>query len=126
MFEALAASPAMLETFTQHSHHYNSSIIFTTQNYFAPSKDRTLIRQTNYKIIFNDPSDQTLIRNISSKIGSPKFLNLCFKRLQELFPAEKYLYLLIDSSKESQLSQMQVRSNIFPVDGKVKPICFFE
>lgn len=49
---------SMEEVFSQNSHHYNFSIVFTSQNFFSSSKNLTIVRQTTYKIIFNDLSDQ--------------------------------------------------------------------
>lgn len=108
--------PFMEETFSQNSHHHNLSIIFTTQNYFASSKNRTIIRQTNYKIIFNDPSDKTLMRNISCQISGsmPQFLSKCFKTLEEVYPKDNFTYVLIDSNAMSSLKKFQVRTKITP------------
>jgi adenosyl cobinamide kinase/adenosyl cobinamide phosphate guanylyltransferase len=120
--------PMMEEVFSQNSHHQNLSIIFTTQNYFASSKNRTIIRQTNYKIIFNDPSDKTLMRNISCQISGsmPQFLSRCFKTLEEFYPKDNFSYILIDSNAVSPLKKFQVRSKILPEsDGKIRPVCFF-
>ena len=108
--------PLMEETFSQNSHHQNLSIIFTTQNYFASSKNRTIIRQTNYKIIFNDPSDKTLMRNISCQISGlmPQFLSKCFKTLEDFYPKDNFSYILIDSNAMSSLKKFQVRTKIIP------------
>lgn len=118
----------MEETFSQNSHHHNLSIIFTSQNYFASSKNRTIIRQTTYKIIFNDPSDKTLMRNISCQISPsmPQFLSRCFKTLEQYFPEDQHSYILIDSHYQSPLKKLNVRSKVLPSsDNKIRPICFF-
>lgn len=120
--------PLMEETFSQNSHHHNLSIIFTTQNYFASSKNRTIIRQTNYKIIFNDPADKNLMRNISCKISGsmPGFLTKCFRTLEEIYPNDNFSYILIDSNAVSPLKKFQIRTRILPdTDGKIRPVCFF-
>jgi hypothetical protein len=128
MFELILDSEVMINTFSQYSHHYNCSIIFTTQNYFAPSKQKTIVRQCNYKVFFNDRADQILIRNISCQITPtrPQFLSQCFKNLEQFFPNENYLYILIDSSKQSLLKKLPFRSKIFPdSDGIIRQVCFF-
>ena len=35
----------MEELFTQSSHHYSNSVIYTSQNYFNSKKDQTIIRE---------------------------------------------------------------------------------
>jgi len=126
--DQIFGNQAMEDVFSQNSHHYNISIIFTTQNYFSTSRNLTIVRQTNYKIIFNDISDKTLLRNISCKISPsmPSFLSKCFKTLEEFFPEDNYPYILIDSNPESSMKKLAYRSNILPgPDKKIRPICFF-
>jgi len=126
--DQIFGNPIMEDVFSQNSHHYNCSIIFTSQNYFSSSKNLTIVRQTNYKIIFNDISDKTLLRNISCKIAPsmPSFLSKCFKTLEQYFPTDNYHYILIDSNPESPMKKLAFRSKILPgSDNIIRPICFF-
>jgi hypothetical protein len=46
-------SSEMAELFSVHVHHYNISVIFTLQNFFAPSRyGRTIARNLHYKVFF--------------------------------------------------------------------------
>ena len=116
------------EEFMAHdSHHFNVSVFFTLQNYFGSSKSKTVIRQTTYKILFNDPADHTLMRNISCQISpqTPQFLTNCFQTLEQKFEHYQH-YLLIDSHPKSAMKQLTVRSKIFPdQNNQITPICFF-
>ncbi len=123
---AILNSPNMEDFFTQISHHYNCSIFFTMQNYYSSGRSKTILRQCTYKIIFNDPGDRILIRNISCTVSpNSQFLSKCFTMLEERFPTDLH-YLLIDTNPISPMKQMVVRSQIFPnTSGEIVPICFF-
>lgn len=119
---------AYMEQFFSHdSHHYNCSVFFTLQNYYSSSKSKTVLRQTTYKILFNDPGDHILMRNISCQIAptKPQFLTTCFQNLQPRFEDQQH-YILIDSHPKSEMKQMPVRTKIFPDESnQITPICFF-
>lgn len=121
--------PFMEEVFREHSHHFNLSLIFTSQNYFGSSKNQTIRRNCTYKFIFNDRADKTLMRNISLQIcpSYSSFLSHCFKKLEKLFPNEKHAYVLIDSTPTTEMSRFTVRSHVLPdeITKKITPICFF-
>lgn len=119
---------AMEEMFTMHSHHHGVSIIFTSQNYFNSSKSKTIIRQCTYKVIFNQPTDSILLRNIGGQIkpNNPGFLLKIFEKLDSYFPDDNYKYILIDGNPSSALKNMNVRTHIFPnSDGVITPLTFF-
>jgi hypothetical protein len=121
--------PRMADTFSKSSHHHSLSIIFTLQNYFHTAKNLTIVRQCSYQVIFDNPSDKTLLRNISCKItpSLPQFLTKCFKILEHYFPDDDFLYILIDSKKKSPMKKLRIRSKVLPgPDGKIRPICFLE
>ena len=122
----LLNSPFMETFFCATSHHFNNSIFFTLQNYYSSSRSKTILRQCIYKIIFNDPGDRILIRNISCAVSpNAQFLSKCFKMLEQKFPSDLH-YLLIDTNPRSAMKQMVVRSRIFPnSSNQIKPICFF-
>jgi len=121
-------TPFMEDLFIQHSHHQNCSVIFTTQNYFESSKNKTIIRQCNYKVIFQSPSDMVLLRHISCQIkpDDANFLSRIFEKLENLFPDDSYRYVLIDGEPKSPMKNMRVRTHIFRnSDGVINPLCFF-
>ena len=122
----LLNSPNMEDFFTQDSHHYNCSIFFTLQNYYSSGRSKTILRQCVYKIIFNDPGDRILIRNISCTVApNAQFLSKCFQMLEQRFPSDLH-YLLIDTNPRSAMKQMVVQSQIFPNESnEIIPICFF-
>lgn len=121
-------SPFMEEVFIQHSHHSSCSLIFTTQNFFNSGKTKTIIRQCNYKVIFNSPADQVILRHISCQLkpDQPNFLINVFQTLDQLFPADDYKYILIDGEPKSKMKKLRIRTHIFPNnDNVIEPICFF-
>lgn len=127
LMHLIFSSPFMEDLFIQHSHHSSCSLIFTTQNFFNTCKTKTIIRQCNYKVIFNSPSDQIILRHISCQLkpDNPNFLINVFQTLEKLFPEDDYKYVLIDGEPKSRMKQLRIRTHIFPnVDGKIEPICF--
>lgn len=122
-------NPFIEELFCQLSHHNSCSIIYTTQNFFSSSRTKTIMRNTNYKVLFKDRSDKLSMRNIGIQIAPemPNFLNFCFKELEKFFPHDVYRYILIDSHSQSPLQHFFVRSHIFPdkTSNKIRPVCFF-
>lgn len=124
---SLLNSADIEDFFTHDSHHYNCSVFFTLQNFYSSSRSKTIVRQSIYKVIFNDPGDKTLMRNISCLIAptNPQFLSKCFQNLDSRFPDEQN-YLLIDTNPKSVMKQMFVRAKIFPnKNNEIEPICFF-
>ena len=60
-------SPFVEQMFIQHSHHNKASIVFTSQNYFNSGR-KTIIRNCNYRVFFQDPTDDVTLRNVSSQL----------------------------------------------------------
>jgi hypothetical protein len=126
--QQIFASTFMEEVFIQHSHHGSCSLIFTTQNFFNTGKTKTIIRQCNYKVIFNSPSDQIILRHISCQLkpDQPNFLINVFQTLEELFPSDDYKYILIDGEPKSKMKKLRIRTHIFPNNNNViEPVVFF-
>lgn len=118
--------PRMTTLFTQLSHHNSISIIFTTQNYFETGNSKTIVRNCTAKVIFNDPMDKVLIRNIAAGCSNSDFLFNCFSTLEHFFPEETHPYILIDGVSGKHMKRMMFRSHIFPDENnEIKPICFF-
>ena len=126
----ILASNFMERVFSQDSHHQSVSVIFTGQNYFeAPGKSKTSVRQCNYNVLFDSVMDKSMLNTIGCRInpGQPSILNDAFAKLKKTFPTDKHRYLLIDGDPYSSMSDMPVRTHIFPdpVTGEIEPICFF-
>jgi len=60
-------NPFITEMFIQHSHHSSASIIFSSQNYFI-NGPLTIKQNCNYKVFFQDPSDDRVLRTVSSQL----------------------------------------------------------
>lgn len=118
-----------METFfTNEAHGWNTSILYTLQNYFPLKKDLTIVRQTCYKVIFNDVSDKTYLSTISQRIsGRSNFLKECFLKLKKSAPDQRYNYIMVDSHPGSDLTHRHlfIKTNIFPSnDKKIRPLFF--
>ena len=105
-----------------------STLIFR-QNFYASSKfGKTLQRNVNYRVFFYNRLDLTELRHISLQItpNNSTFLQSCFNFLTDSFPNHSN-YVLVDGHYRSKMSQMMVRSNIFPdpESGEIRPIIFF-
>jgi len=128
MMQQIFTSRFMEDVFIQHSHHSSCSIIFTSQNFFSNSKDKTIVRQCNYKIIFQSPSDLVLLRHISCQLkpDDSNFLIKIFDSLEKLFPHDDFKYVLVDGEPRSKMKQLRVRTHILPnSEGRIEPLCFF-
>lgn len=114
--------------FTNEAHGWNTSIIYTLQNYFPLKKDLTIVRQTSYKVIFNDVSDKTYLATISQRIsGRSNFLKESFLKLKKCAPDQRYNYIMVDSHPNSDLTHRNlfIKTNIFPgKEKKIRPIFF--
>ena len=120
--------PQMADLFTRLSRHNSVSLVFTTQNYFDSGHSKTIVRQCNVQIIFENPMDKVLTRSIGNTIvpKQPDFLNNCFDSLRHFFPQEKFPYILIDGNSNKNMNGIMFRSRIFPDQANdIKPICFF-
>ena len=120
--------PLMTDLFTRLSRHNSVSLVCTTQNYFDSGNSKTIVRQCNVQVIFENPMDKVLTRSIGSAIvpKQPDFLNNCFDSLRHFFPLEKFPYILIDGNANKNMKGIMFRSHVFPdFSNEIKPICFF-
>lgn len=126
LVKQLLSDPFMEQCFVQNSHHQGCSIAFCTQNFYESSKSKTIVRQCNFKVFFNSNCDKILLRNIGAQIepSRPSILIEAFKLLQKHNPSDKYKYLLIDGDSQSAMPDFFIRTNIFPVNDIIRPICF--
>jgi len=121
-------SKDMLELLAVKVHHMNISVIYTMQNYFAPSKfGKSLSRNCHYKVFFYNRLDLTELRHISLQItpNNSTFLQSCFNFLTEHFPKD-HNFLVVDGHYKASAPQFVVKSLIFPNEsGQIEPIIFF-
>jgi len=121
-------SKEMFELLAVKVHHMNISVIYTLQNYFAPSKfGKSLSRNCHYKVFFYNRLDLTELRHISLQItpNNSVFLQSCFNFLIDQFPS-KNNYLFVDGHFKATTPQFVVKSQIFPNEnGRIEPIIFF-
>lgn len=128
----LRKNPYVQTLFTRDSRHENSSIVVSSQQYF--DINIVIRNNSNYKVIFHDPTSDQVVRSISSQMkyktvntGS-SFLGHCFETYKNYFPFNKHPYLVIDSDYESGNDESRIRTDIFPKDDetlKIEPIVFY-
>jgi len=126
--QKMLSSPFMEDLFSQHSRHNSCSVIFTSQNYFSNSKSKIIIRNCNYKVVFQSPADLVLLRNIACQIkpDDANFLIKIFELLDQTYPTVSHKYILIDGEPKSFMKLFRTRTNIFPnSSGRIEPICFY-
>lgn len=116
----------MQDAFTKSSHHWENSIIYTTQNYFHAKQSQNIIRNLHYKIIFNAATQRRYMSEISLHISSDaQFKKKVFHQLSEMEPHNDHLYVLIDGHVHSPLKRYPCRTNILPdEDGEITPLVF--
>jgi len=116
------------DLFTQSSHHFSNSVIYTSQNYFNSKRDQTIIRNLSYKIIFFKNVELRYMREISSQFSTdPKFLTNCFSLLnKQETPLElNRKFILVDQHPQSPMAQFPIRGMILPgFDGQIRPLLF--
>jgi hypothetical protein len=120
-------SYAMVKLLSIEVHHYNITTVFTLHNLFAPSKfGRTICRNINYKVLFQNRLDLRECRNVSLQIcNQPNFLSESFEFLNQEYPDEPS-YIVIDGHIRYKHKKLFVRGQIFPdSNGKIEPIYFF-
>lgn len=67
--EQACSSSLISKFFCAYSHHCNCSVIFTTQNFFRPGKERlTLVRNATHLVLFPNNLDQSVIRLLAQKV----------------------------------------------------------
>lgn len=129
LMSQVMASHDMIDLLSKDVHNFNISVCITLQNYYAVGRyGKTLMRNSQYRIIFYNQIEYQELTNISYQIsGKKKFLSLCFQSLFREFPQDPSHYLLIDGHFRSQLKQFWCRTHIFPKDkgGEIEPIIFY-
>jgi hypothetical protein len=99
------------EVFTVIGHHYNASVIFTTQSlFFAQTEFRTMSLNAHYIFLCKSPRNSSQIIQLAKQIYpyKTKFL------IEAFFEATKkpYTYLLLDLH-QSTPDHLRIKSKIF-------------
>jgi len=102
IFDDLSASlindKDFYELLTQDSHHFNITVIYTSQNFFEKSKEHGngLAKQISIKIVFNDKSDKSVLKSIGRKsFNDPNYLVKAMSEIVNFFPEDRCHYLVI-------------------------------
>ena len=95
--------------FTRGSHHWNVSIIFITQNVFAPSL-KTARNNAHYIVLLRNPSGQLQIRNLGVQLF-PGRLSYFLGAYQDA-TRNNYGYLVVDIHPSSS-DMTKLRTDIF-------------
>jgi len=85
------------------------------------------MRNIHYKVIFYNRLELVELRHISTQImpTTPDFMLANFKFLEKNFPHQFSHYILVDGHVHSEMSQLHIRSHIFPNEnGEINPILF--
>ena len=127
---AFLSSEEMVHLLTVDCHHKSISVIYSLQNYFSQSRHhgKTLMRNTNYKVLFFNRTDLTELRSISMQIvpKNANFLESCFQFLFRTFPTDESHYILVDGHFRSRVPQFFIRTHLFrDANNVTRPIIFF-
>ena len=104
----------VVDLFTKGSHHFNSSVMYVTQNIFNQGKGRrTISLNAHYIVAFKNPRDRVQIQTLSRQVSPDNTLYI-----QEAYKDATdtpFGYLLFDL-KQTTLDLHRYRTNIFPGD----------
>jgi len=104
--------------FTKLVHHRNLFVINITQNFFQNSKEtRTRRLNTQYVVMFKNPSDKTQIHILGRQMypGNPNFLSSVARKATK----KPHSYLFFDLRQETP-EDYRVRSHILPHEFPMK------
>lgn len=99
-------SQQISDLFTKGSHHRNLSVILLTQNFFVQGKEmRNISLNSHYIVLFKNPRDKTIARNIARQMYPDKLL--AFQKVFDDAASKPYSYLFInlkpDTNEERRL-----------------------
>lgn len=104
----------VVDLFTKGSHHFNSSIMYVTQNIFNQGNGRrTISLNAHYIVAFKNPRDRVQIQTLSRQVSpdNTKYIQEAYKDATSV----AYGYLLFDL-KQTTPDLYRYRTNIFPCD----------
>lgn len=106
------SNPKLENLWTVHSHHYNLTIIYITQNLFEKGKAaRSVSLNTSYFALFFNYRDQLQIQHFARELY-PGRMHL-FMQAYRMATAKPYGYLIIDLESKSD-RRFRLRTDIFP------------
>ncbi len=106
------ANATVAQLFTRKSHHWNTSVIYVTQNLFDKNKyNRTISINAHYIVCFKNPRDSASIQYLARQMfcGHAPFMIEAYKNATR----DAYGYLFIDARQETP-DEYRLRTNIFP------------
>ena len=102
---------------TVHSHHYNLTLLYCTQNLFEKGKaSRSISLNTSYFCLFQNYRDQLQIQHFGREAFAGK-TNL-FMQAFRLATHNPYGYLIVDLDNKSD-KRFRLRTNIFPGENTI-------
>lgn len=109
--------PKLEKLWTVHSHHYNISILYLTQNIFEKGKAaRTISLNTGYYCLFRNFRDELQVQNFGRQVFLGK-TNLFMKAFR-LATSKPFGYLIVDMESRSD-KRFRLRTNIFPGENTI-------
>ncbi len=115
MMDRFEKDSSLTTLFIKGSHHWNISCIHIVQNLYFNGM-RTARINTNYMILFKNPSDKLQVSNLGKQLfpGKAKFFMNAFEMATE----KPFSYLLLDLT-QSCPENLRLRSQIFPGETQV-------
>jgi hypothetical protein len=110
MMDRFQNDPSLTTLFIKGSHHWNLSCVHIVQNLYFNGM-RTARINTNYLVLFKNPSDKLQVANLGRQLfpGKTKYFMDAF----ELATCQPYSYLLLDLTQTCP-ENLRLHSNIFP------------
>jgi len=110
MMDKFKKDPSLVTLFTRGCHHWNISCIHIVQNLYFEGL-RTARINTNYLVLFKNPSDRLQISNLGRQIFPGKSKQ--FVAVFEDATSQAYTYLMLDMTQQCP-DHLRLRTNIFP------------
>ena len=110
--------PGVTKLFTKLVHHKNLFVINITQNFFLNSKEtRTRRLNTQYMVLFKNPSDATQVHVIGRQMypSAPNFLAEVYRKATK----RPHGYIFIDSRQETP-DEARIRTRILPSEAPMR------
>jgi energy-coupling factor transporter ATP-binding protein EcfA2 len=110
--------PGVTKLFTKLVHHKNLFVINITQNFFLNSKEtRTRRLNTQYIVLFKNPSDATQVQVVGRQMypNAPNYLAEVNRKATK----RPHGYIFIDLRQETP-DEVRIRSNILPSESPMR------
>ena len=110
MMDKFKRDPTLVTLFVKGCHHWNLSCIHIVQNVFFEGL-RTARINTNYMVLFKNPSDQLQVATLARQMF-PKKSRAFVEAFQDA-TSQPFTYLLVDTTQQCP-NNLRLRTNIFP------------